>query len=1169
MQSVKRLMSVLLCIALILCTIPFQPRVHAATSTVSTLSELQSALSTANGGDIIYLDTCIEVSTVSLNAPNATKGNPVKIKPGVGTLSNDSMFWGNNAMNVTFADNIVIDAITNAGVRVQAISIGGSSSGKSVSVTGARIRNASIGIAAQTGYGSVLIQNCEVTNCKDASESPSAAVTTGGFNTKILSCNITDNESGGIYAYASGTGTSSSRQILIQDSTVIRNTSTKNGGGIKIDGSADMGADAQIINTKVQYNSTTEKGGGISDELSGYKQNHGTPVINFTIKDCEITHNYSSKDGGGLWSSDLMGGYRKTFIEDTVFADNTAEINGGGMYLSGTTSASNSPTRNIKNGVSIYRNKAVTGVGGGIYAGNLNTVNIDHDNLDSLFTGNTSTRPMWIENIAGNPTLLEFGLANLKIWTTNLGMTVFSRSPELARPFTSPFNNYDIAVRPETIAGLYTITATSTEGGNAASDYSDAPSGQQITVTATPADNFTFKEWEVVSGAPFTIAGNMFTMPARNVEVNAVFEALPFNIFVQNDGNGSAGSDVSEALEGDTVTLTASPNTGYKFKEWQVVSGGPLTIGTDNKFAMPANDVTVKAIFELDDFNIIVQNDGNGTASASVSKAKSGDIVTLTANPSTNYVFKEWQVISGAPLTINADNTFTMPPRDVTVKAIFEIAAVEYNVTVQNDGNGSAYSSVSKAKSGDIVTLTATPSSGYAFKEWQVISGSPLAVNANNTFTMPARDVTVKAVFIDTNNYPITVQNDGNGTAISNVPSAKAGDVVQLTAAPIDGYTFKEWQVISGGITVAANNTFIMPANAVVVRAVFTENTKYPITVQNDGNGTASANVATAKAGDVIQLSASPSAGYEFKGWQVVSGGITVAGNNTFVMPVNAVTVKALFAEKSKYTITVQNDGNGAAASNVPSAKAGDMVQLTATPKAGYDFKEWRVVSGGITVAGDNTFVMPANSVTVKAIFSEKPKYNVIIQTDGNGTASASVSQAKNGDTVALTASPNAGYIFNEWQVVSGGVTIAGNNTFIMPGQDVTVKAIFTASYVSVDDDEPESESEAEKGSIVIRASEIETNTPVEGAVYGIYRKSDGLKVGEIKTGKNGTKEVLLKYGDYYVKGLKPPAGYEFIDKKVEFRVIETTRIVEVKLARVKDSSASMSQNRNPSTGRY
>ena len=88
-------------------------------------------------------------------------------------------------------------------------------------------------------------------------------------------------------------------------------------------------------------------------------------------------------------------------------------------------------------------------------------------------------------------------------------------------------------------------------------------------------------------------------MPADDVEVKAVFEAMPaqeYSVTVTSDGNGTASASQTSAIEGTEITLTATPTDGYKFKEWQVVSGG-ITI-EENKFTMPANNVEVKAIFE-------------------------------------------------------------------------------------------------------------------------------------------------------------------------------------------------------------------------------------------------------------------------------------------------------------------------------------------------------------------------------------------------------------------------------------------------------------------------------------------------------------------------------------------------------------------------------------------
>ena len=58
------------------------------------------------------------------------------------------------------------------------------------------------------------------------------------------------------------------------------------------------------------------------------------------------------------------------------------------------------------------------------------------------------------------------------------------------------------------------------------------------------------------------------------------------------------------------------------------------------------------------------------------------------------------------------------------------------------------------------------------------------------------------------------------------------------------------------------------------------------------------------------------------------------------------------------------------------------------------------------------------------------------MKTDGNGTASASHAKAVVGTEIRLTATPNEGYRFKEWQVISGGVTIK-DDKFLMPNDNV------------------------------------------------------------------------------------------------------------------------------------
>ena len=87
------------------------------------------------------------------------------------------------------------------------------------------------------------------------------------------------------------------------------------------------------------------------------------------------------------------------------------------------------------------------------------------------------------------------------------------------------------------------------------------------------------------------------------------------------------------------------------------------------------------------------------------------------------------------------------------------------------------------------------------------------------------------------------------------------------------------------------------------------------------------------------------------------------------------VKVKAVFEADEimvpiQYDVSVLNDGNGKAFASPAKAAADTAITLTATPNAGYHFKAWRVILGGVTIT-DNKFTMPAEDVEVQAVFEK------------------------------------------------------------------------------------------------------------------------------------------------------------------------------------------------------
>ena len=71
-----------------------------------------------------------------------------------------------------------------------------------------------------------------------------------------------------------------------------------------------------------------------------------------------------------------------------------------------------------------------------------------------------------------------------------------------------------------------------------------------------------------------------------------------------------------------------------------------------------------------------------------------------------------------------------------------------------------------------------------------------------------------------------------------------------------------------------------------------------------------------------------------------------------------------------EHTVTVSNDGNGTGTATPSTAVAGTTIILTATPNTGYHLKEWKVISGDVTITND-TFLMPEGDVTIEAVFEK------------------------------------------------------------------------------------------------------------------------------------------------------------------------------------------------------
>ena len=226
-----------------------------------------------------------------------------------------------------------------------------------------------------------------------------------------------------------------------------------------------------------------------------------------------------------------------------------------------------------------------------------------------------------------------------------------------------------------------------------------------------------------------------------------------YKITVDPTTNGSVNVPES-AKVGDDITLIANPNDGYELDELKV-DGQDVTQNVNNNqytFKMPNHDVNVQASFKEKTYNVYTQTPVGGTLSVDKSTAKANETVNVTATAKEGYELKSitYRDTAGIEHTVTG-NTITMPASDVTVSATFqkkEDPDPDYSVKVNPAENGQITAKPTSAKAGDTVTITASPSEGFVLNTLTVTDGAGNPVDiTNNSFTMPAGDVTVSATF--------------------------------------------------------------------------------------------------------------------------------------------------------------------------------------------------------------------------------------------------------------------------------------------------------------------------------------------------------------------------------------------------------------------------------------
>jgi uncharacterized repeat protein (TIGR02543 family) len=356
-------------------------------------------------------------------------------------------------------------------------------------------------------------------------------------------------------------------------------------------------------------------------------------------------------------------------------------------------------------------------------------------------------------------------------------------------------------------------------------------------------------------------------------------------------GHGTIGRNPNQSTfaAGATVTLTATPATGYTFSGW----GGNAS-GTTNPLTVTMNaNKTISATFVAATtytLTVTVSGGVGGTVTKNPSKASytAGESVVLTPVPAAGYVFHHWAgdaTGTAKPITVVMDSN-----KSITA---FFAPAPTYTLTVTVSGGvgGTVTKNPSKASytAGETVTLTANPATGYAFSYW---SGDQIGITSPVTITMDSNK-TIYAHFKELTKYTLSVYvSGGGGSRVTKSPAQSyyyEGQTVTLTADPAAGYVFDYWS--GDHIGVSPSFTITMDSDKSIY-AHFKALPRYTLTVTivNGGSSTVtkSPNQTDYYQGQTVTLTMHEASGYTFLYWGEDGGGaitssitVTMNGNKT------------------------------------------------------------------------------------------------------------------------------------------------------------------------------------------------------------------------------------------------------------------------------------------------
>ncbi len=686
----------------------------------------------------------------------------------------------------------------------------------------------------------------------------------------------------------------------------------------------------------------------------------------------------------------------------------------------------------IKGGTSSESLYATVGIYAFSNSGDV-SLNIALKGVNEIFD---SSHGIWVyspSTNAGNVTLTIEGEGSLNASGSSSGILVQSNSGDA----TLTIQNADVTAENSISSGDgVTVRAGSRSSASLSVD------GGSLTATGKNENGagirYTFGSSSSGSGNPsLNVSGNTIVRANGGISDNS---STDIQIGGDNNSSGGIVFDGNEGTVYGSVTLQEDLTIG---------EGESLTIPEGSSLTVPEE----KTITVESGGNLEGTPTGSGTVkiaptitTESLPGGTVGEPYTETILAATGDASITWSVSNGslpAGLSLSEDGKITGTPTTAgtstfTVKAENNAGSdsekYTINIAAKSDTTPPTLTAGTVNRTSDTeatVTFTSDEAGTYFYKVVDSGAEAPTNIVSGTSTDMAIGENTINLTNLTAGAKDIYI-----------VAKDAAGNVSDSTfKIEIPAYVAPSYSISIDPTSLDFGSVNVGYATAPAAKTV---------TITNTGNQTFTLTQPTATNFDIGTLSATELAAGATATFTVQPKTGLAAGSYNETLAISGdndvgATVGLSFTVNPKlYTVTVLTDGKGSASASPATAAAGTTVTLTAKPDSGYRLAHWEVVEGDVTISG-NSFTMPAENVTVRAVFSPvvniPDTYDIDLIVGEGGKARLSLTNASEGSTITVTATPDEGFKLD--YITVDGERIDGT-TFTMPNHDVTVRVYFT-----------------------------------------------------------------------------------------------------------------------------